>query len=214
MFSLACTLRPDPAVLNLVPTLQRHGERLSDGWTPVFRLLAAAGAGEEESINLAFQSLQLTCSDYMAAMPFARLKRCLEVTVLFSSQQADVNVSLTTISLLWNVADLFGKAAPAAGRAGTSRPGSALGGAAARTTAAGDDESDTEVEAAVALPVLTADGVDESVSDEEGLSPSGKRGQLVANLTAAQSEDLLQMIFLALQARRRLHSASRCRCCT
>lgn len=167
----------------------------------MFRLLAAAAVGEEEATNLAFQSLQLTCSDYMAAMPFVRLKRCLEVTVLFSSQQADVNVSLTTISLLWNAADLFGKAAPAAGRAGALRPGSALGGAASRTAATGDEESDTEVEAAVALPVPAADEVEESMSDEEAISPSSKRSQLAANLTAAQSEELLQMIFLALQAR-------------
>lgn len=166
----------------------------------MFRLLAAAAEGEEDATNLAFQSLQLTCSDYMAAMPFARLKRCLEVTVLFSSQQADVNVSLTTISLLWNAADLFGKAAPAAGRTGDSRPGSAQGGAAARRGSAGDEESDTEVEAAIALPLPAADDVDEGVSDEEALSPSSKRSQLLANLTAAQSEELLQMIFLALQA--------------
>ncbi|KAL4423762.1 hypothetical protein ABPG75_001063 [Micractinium tetrahymenae] len=178
----------------LLNVLQRHGERLSDGWTPVFRLLAAAAVGEEDAINLAFQSLQLTCSDYMAAMPFARLRRCLEVAVLFSSQQADVNVSLTTISLLWNSADLFGKAAPA-GHAGASRPGSALRAAAA----AGDEESDTEVEAAVVLPVPASSEADESLSDEEAASPSSKRSQLAANLTTAQSEELLQMIFLALQ---------------
>ncbi len=49
----------------LAPPAQRHGERLSDGWTPVFRLLAAvpvsAGEGEADTIDLAFQSVQLTC---------------------------------------------------------------------------------------------------------------------------------------------------------
>ena len=131
----------------LLHCLQRHGERLSDGWTPVFRLLAAVPAsGEGDAIDLAFQSVQLTCSDYMAPMPFARLKRCLEVALLYGSQQADVNVSLTTISLLWNAADLFGKATAPGARPGSARPGSA----GAPAVAAADDESDTEVEAAVA----------------------------------------------------------------
>lgn len=163
----------------------------------MFRLLAAVPAtGEADAVDLAFQSVQLTCSDYMAAMPFARLKRCLEVAVLYSSQQADVNVSLTTISLLWNAADLFGKGAGAGAalsRTVTVRPGSA---------AAEDDESDTEVEAAVVavpLPAPDAAGGGLESEEEEAASPSGKRSQLAARLTPAQTEELLQMIFLALQ---------------
>lgn len=68
--------------------MQRHGEHLSDGWTPVFRLLASVPAQKDaERIDLAFQSVQLTCSDYMAAMPFPRMKRCLEVAAMYGSQQ-------------------------------------------------------------------------------------------------------------------------------
>lgn len=183
----------------LLNVLQRHGERLSDGWTPVFRLLAAvpasAGEAEADTIDLAFQSVQLTCSDYMAAMPFARLKRCLEVAVLYSSQQADVNVALTTISLLWNAADMFGKAGA---RAAAARPTSASVAAAA---AAAEDESDTEVEAAVvALPAAENGEGEDSDSEDEAASPSGKSRGLLAELTPVQTEDLLQMIFLALQA--------------
>ena len=190
-----------PVNLTLRPgCLQSHGERLSDGWTPVFRLLAAVPAsGEGDAIDLAFQSVQLTCSDYMAPMPFARLKRCLEVALLYGSQQADVNVSLTTISLLWNAADLFGKAPAGGARPGSARPVSA--GSRAIAAAADDDESDTEVEAAVGgLP--PAVGEEEEESEEEvAATPSGKRSQLAASLSPAQTEELLQMIFLALQLR-------------
>lgn len=81
MQELCCPLLP--AVL-----LQRHGEHISDGWTPVFRLLASVPAQKDaERVDLAFQSVQLTCSDYMAAMPFARMKRCLEVAAMYGSQQ-------------------------------------------------------------------------------------------------------------------------------
>lgn len=182
----------------LLSVLQRHGEHLSDGWTPVFRLLAAVPPTEEAgAINLAFQSLQLTCSDYMTAMPFARLKRCLEVAVLFSSQQVDVNVSLTTISLLWNAADLFGRVAPSGSvaRLNSIRSAAAVAAAAAAAAAGADEESDTEVEAAVSLPLPA----EESEEEEGTASPTSKRGQLAAILSSAQSEELLQMIFLALQ---------------
>ena len=189
----------DPCAL--AGCLQRHGERLSDGWTPVFRLLAAVPAsGEGDAIDLAFQSVQLTCSDYMAPMPFARLKRCLEVALLYGSQQADVNVSLTTISLLWNAADLFGKAPAGGARPGSARPASA-GAPAMAAAADDDDESDTEVEAAVAgLTPAVGQGGEESEEDEAA-TPSGKRSQLAASLSPAQTEELLQMIFLALQVR-------------
>lgn len=168
----------------------------------MFRLLAAVpGGGEAEAVDLAFQSVQLTCGDYLAAMPFPRLKRCLQVAVLYCRQQADVNVALTTISLLWNAADLFGKAAGMPVRRHSSEPpGAARAGAAAGGAAAEDDGSDTEVEAAVALPLpAEAEAEEEDSGSEGGASPAAKRSQLAASLTPAQTEELLQMIFLALQ---------------
>jgi hypothetical protein len=187
-----------PSCVLLPPALQRHGERLSDGWTPVFRLLAAVPtAGEGDAVDLAFQSVQLTCGDYMAAMPFARLKRCLEVAVLYSSQQADVNVSLTTISLLWNAADLFGKAAGVSARRGSSQRGSM--GPVAAVASAADDGSDTEVEVAVALPMAAEAAEEEDSGSEDAVSPGSKRSQLAASLSPAQTEELLHIIFLALQ---------------
>ena len=120
--------------------------------------------------------------------------------MLYSSQQADVNVALTTISLLWNAADMFGKAGA---RAAAARPASAS--AAPAAVAAADDESDTEVEAAVVALPAAENGEDEgSGSENEAASPSGKSRGLVAQLTAVQTEDLLQMIFLALQVRQSL----------
>ena len=68
---------------------QRHGERLSEGWTPVFRLLGAVPAVDApgEEIALAFQSVALSCADYAPAMPLPRLRRCLEVAALYGQQQ-------------------------------------------------------------------------------------------------------------------------------
>eukprot|EP00887_Chlorella_sp_A99_P002554 scaffold6.g2554.t1 len=173
----------------LLSVLQRHGERLSDGWTPVFRLLAAVpGAGEAEATDLAFQSVQLTCSDYVPSMPFARLKRALELAVIYGRQQVELNVSLTTISLLWNAADLFSRA-PTSGGAG---------GGGVTAAAAADSDSDAEMEAAVPLQAgaLAADEEEE----EDTYGPSGRSAQLSCTFTPAQTEELLQLLFLALQS--------------
>ena len=92
----------------LLSVLQRNGEQLTDGWTPVFRLLAVVPEdASQETVSLGFESLQLIYNDYMASMPTDRIKKCLQVVQLYGSQQTDVNVSLTTISLLWNAGDML-----------------------------------------------------------------------------------------------------------
>lgn len=169
-------------VLRLV--LQRHGERLTDGWTPVFRLLAVVpGQGDQESVNLGFESVQLVCSDYMAAMPFSRLKRCLEVAVEYGRQQSDVNVSLTAISLLWNTGDMLSRSKLVGGGAGAHRHGSSVStdfGAVAAAAAADPDEGDG--------------------ADGGGAERQYGGGGLAAVTTPAQAEELLEIIFFALQS--------------
>ena len=102
----------------ILAILQRQGDHLSDGWTPIFRMLATIptedGNVDAENINLGFEALQMISSEYLGAFTFAQLKRCLEVAAVYGLQQADVNVSLTTITLLWNVADMLGRSGIAA----------------------------------------------------------------------------------------------------
>ncbi|EIE25629.1 hypothetical protein COCSUDRAFT_83636 [Coccomyxa subellipsoidea C-169] len=95
----------------LLQILQRHGEQLSTGWDPILRILEAVPEVEEQAavVGLAFQSVQLLASDYMSALPPQLLRKCLEVAALYGAQQADVNVSLTAMGLLWNAADLLSK---------------------------------------------------------------------------------------------------------
>ena len=64
------------------------GERLSAGWDPILRLLEAVPQGEEaDTVGLAFQSVQLLCSDYMSNLGVVLLKKCVEVAALYGSQQ-------------------------------------------------------------------------------------------------------------------------------
>lgn len=54
----------------------------------MLRLLSKVPQSDEvEVIALAFQSVQLLCSDYMSSLSFEMLQRSLEVAALYGSQQ-------------------------------------------------------------------------------------------------------------------------------
>ena len=192
----------------LLAVLQRHGERLTDGWTPVFRLLSVVpGLEDPETVGLAFQSVQLIAADYMPAMPFARLKKCLEVAVAYGKQQTDLNVSLTTISLLWNVGDMLSRSGSSSGVGGGGGGGG--GGEGKRghphhhrrqSSSHATILTDTTEEGASEESGINRDGME----DEELPSPIPtptpiNRDQLVGVQTTAQAEELLELIFSALQ---------------
>lgn len=182
----------------LLNVLQHHGERLTDGWTPVFRLLAIVpGQGDAETIDLGFQSVQLVCSDYMSAMPFPRLKKCLEVAVAYGKQPTDINVSLTTISLLWNAGDMLGRSRAADGEADMGESAVHYGEKRHNDNAATDathglSSQSLNIDDPTALPVAIT------------LAPRTNRlqqtgGQFIGVVTPAHVEELLVLIFSALQ---------------
>jgi hypothetical protein len=186
-------------VLNvLLMVLQRHGERLTDGWTPIFRLLGAVPAsGEAESIDIAFQCINLIIGDHLSAMQFVRLRKCLEVAALYGSQQEDLNVSLTTISLLWNAADMFSrsaaafKSASATGGGGKS-PGRSRNGYLENTDSTileGDDST-----------IQQQQKKEEEGEDASPTTQQQQQQRLQTKLTPSQTEELLKLVFSALNA--------------
>ena len=64
------------------------GEQLTTAWVSVLELLSVVPQAEEaDTVQLAFQSVQLLCSDYMSSLPVRHLRRCVEVAALYGSQQ-------------------------------------------------------------------------------------------------------------------------------
>ncbi|KAF2030118.1 hypothetical protein EK21DRAFT_66151 [Setomelanomma holmii] len=55
----------------------------------------------------AFATVHLVCSDFMSAVPDARLSTLLELLSRFTRQQQDLNMSLTAITFFWNVSDFL-----------------------------------------------------------------------------------------------------------
>lgn len=93
---LECTLQ----------VLQNNGESISSGWYHILVIIGAvAEAHGEALIRSAFQCLQLVVADYLTIMPCTCLELCVETAAKFGTQNLELNVSLTAIGLLWNIAD-------------------------------------------------------------------------------------------------------------
>ncbi len=100
----------------------------------------AASATDPTIIKHAFPNMQLICSDYLAVMPYTHMLAAIHVAAMFGAQQGDLNVSLTTISLLWNTADALGKAVEVDGGKGALARGGGSGGGGGGQSGEGEGE--------------------------------------------------------------------------
>jgi hypothetical protein len=114
--------------------LQSSGQSLKYGWCLVFEIirsvilggkgknLGASNLSEVASslqetapltlnvknsglVRVAFPCLQLICSDFLGMLEPLVLYECIETLGCFGSQSEDLNISLTSIGLLWSVSD-------------------------------------------------------------------------------------------------------------
>ncbi|KAJ3032830.1 Endocytosis and vacuole integrity protein, partial [Rhizoclosmatium hyalinum] len=56
-------------------------------------------------VRSAFPSVQLVCGDFLGSLSPDVLFECIQTLGCFGSQPDDINISLTTIGLLWNISD-------------------------------------------------------------------------------------------------------------
>eukprot|EP00850_Spirogloea_muscicola_P007731 SM000040S14743 [mRNA] locus=s40:68395:80992:+ [translate_table: standard] len=93
----------------LLHVLERHGEKLFHSWPCILKLLRAIAESEDgELILLAFQSVRVVLNDCLSSVPMHLLNTSIELAKAYAAQKADMNISLTAISLLWTTADFFG----------------------------------------------------------------------------------------------------------
>ncbi|KAH7130772.1 hypothetical protein B0J11DRAFT_261034 [Dendryphion nanum] len=117
----------------LKSVIEQCGESLVAGWDSVFDSLLSVftsshgvnNSGDSTRDNIqgelpldvkviskalarsAFGTVQLVCSDFLAAVPDTSLATLLELLLRFSRQQDDLNMSLTTVTFFWNVSDFL-----------------------------------------------------------------------------------------------------------
>ena len=92
----------------ILQILQTSGDTLVEGWVQILDIIGCIDKLPNESLlRLAFQCLQLIISDLLGQIPSDCLVLLVNTTEKFASQSQELNVSLTAIGLLWNIADFF-----------------------------------------------------------------------------------------------------------
>ncbi|KAJ3596929.1 hypothetical protein NHX12_003329 [Muraenolepis orangiensis] len=93
---------------SVLQILQSQGDSLGPGWPLVLGVIGAIRNDQGESlIRTAFQCLQLVVTDFLPAMPCTCLQIVVDVAGSFGLQNQELNISLTSIGLLWNISDYF-----------------------------------------------------------------------------------------------------------
>uniref|UniRef100_A0A087Y5F1 Protein MON2 homolog n=1 Tax=Poecilia formosa TaxID=48698 RepID=A0A087Y5F1_POEFO len=88
--------------------LQSQGDSLGPAWPLVLGVIGAIRNDQGESlIRTAFQCLQLVVTDFLPTMPCTCLQIVVDVAGSFGLQNQELNISLTSIGLLWNISDYF-----------------------------------------------------------------------------------------------------------
>lgn len=111
-------------------TLENSGESLVAGWNEILALLSSVFDSERDTIaskqdgiaNIdwllvshefiatrlgreAFTALQLVCSDFFDSLPINAVPGLVELLYRFMGQTEDLNLSLTAITMTWNISD-------------------------------------------------------------------------------------------------------------
>eukprot|EP01113_Clastostelium_recurvatum_P028234 TRINITY_DN3417_c0_g1_i5.p1 TRINITY_DN3417_c0_g1~~TRINITY_DN3417_c0_g1_i5.p1 ORF type:complete len:1934 (-),score=527.70 TRINITY_DN3417_c0_g1_i5:36-5837(-) len=98
----------DRALHALETVLHSSGEFLSESWPVVLRcLIGVAKDDDKPLVGVAFKSLQLICTDFLSNLRARDLSLFIFAIGSFGRQLSDVNISLTSVGLLWNVADFL-----------------------------------------------------------------------------------------------------------
>lgn len=93
---------------SVLQILQGQGDSLGPGWPLVLGVIGAIRNDQGESlIRTAFQCLQLVVTDFLPTMPCTCLQIVVDVASSFGLQNQELNISLTSIGLLWNISDYF-----------------------------------------------------------------------------------------------------------
>jgi hypothetical protein len=105
----------------LYTVLQACGEQVGPAWPMILAMLKGVAQDKEsqsqdkeaQQIKRAFMCVQLVRNDLLSALPVDCLQLFLTTIGSFGLQDSDLNISLTAITLLWNIADFFGRERPA-----------------------------------------------------------------------------------------------------
>ncbi|KAH3746061.1 MON2 protein [Pelomyxa schiedti] len=93
------------ALESLLKLIQTAGQMLTNGWQLVLDILGTEAKDSDKFVAKAFANVSLINSDFLPILPAEYLGMYILTIGFYASQTADVNISLTSGDILWNIAD-------------------------------------------------------------------------------------------------------------
>ncbi|KAF9950982.1 hypothetical protein BGZ70_001157 [Mortierella alpina] len=69
--------------------------------------MATGSSKSSGLVRIAFPCLQLICTDFLSLLNARNLQLCIDTLAAFGYQTEDLNISLTSVGLLWNISDFI-----------------------------------------------------------------------------------------------------------
>ncbi|KAH7640772.1 mon2-like protein [Dermatophagoides farinae] len=92
----------------LLRILQSNGEDITVGWPILFNIIESACLPQNDKLVVhSFQCYEFIVSNLLRYIPSIHLIHCINAAVAFGSQVQELNVSLSAVGLVWNVADFL-----------------------------------------------------------------------------------------------------------
>lgn len=87
-------------------TLQRSDSQISISSNSISTRPLILSKSDANLVRIAFPSLNLICTDFLSSLDGPAIRLCIACLGCFGRQREDVNISLASIGLLWNVSDV------------------------------------------------------------------------------------------------------------
>jgi hypothetical protein len=90
--------------------LRAEGQNLGTGWAVVLSMIMTVAVNVDKPlISLGFKCAQLVCSDFMSNLSPDCVALFITTVGCYGLQNADLNISLTAINILWIIADFLSR---------------------------------------------------------------------------------------------------------
>ncbi|KAG0202741.1 hypothetical protein BGX28_004846 [Mortierella sp. GBA30] len=86
------------------PLPDSHAMTVEEAGLPAMSAVSTRSTG---LVRIAFPCLQLICTDFLSLLNAKNLQLCIDTLAAFGCQTEDLNISLTSVGLLWNISDFI-----------------------------------------------------------------------------------------------------------
>ena len=92
--------------ISLNHVILSSAEKIGSCWKPVVEVIGAVdGINDENLVRAGFKCIQGVVSDHLQNVSFDCVEQCVEAATKYGNQPQELNVSLTAVGLMWNLAD-------------------------------------------------------------------------------------------------------------